>query len=456
MRKSFKKALSFVLSAAMIAGLGSGAATADAASVSADKVASYTARPYRAYLAFQSDVYSFRDSFDSDTYGILSTKEQQKEFASGTGSVYASADAQSPGISGFDWTKMFFYRVAKGTETTEKEFRDYNADGTKDKYTVPKSMKCIVGTADFESPDISYDGTYTVSMKNFPADTFQYDKGFRMLYADTTIPLTEANVKFTNVSLKIDGTQVYTAAEGVIRNNVDSPNTYKLMVANEYGYSDYGCKGEKANSKNDAVPDMVWEAGKTNGGVVNMPKNSIEITFTVSGLGAAPAGYVPQDNNSSVASGTTITVATPPACLAKGATFTAGKFNYKVTKTSEKSGSATVALTGVKSSAQNKASLSVPASVTNEDFKYKVTAINSKAFAKCKKLKTVTIGSNVKTIEKNAFANCKKLNALKIKGKLSKVAKGAFKGCKQKIKVSGKAKAANVKALKKSGYKKFK
>ena len=40
-----------------------------------------------------------------------------------------------------------------------------------------------------------------------------------------------------------------------------------------------------------------------------------------------------------------------------------------------------------------------------------------------------------------------------------KVAKGAFKGCKKKIKVKGasaKVRKANVKLLKKSGYKKFK
>ena len=48
---------------------------------------------------------------------------------------------------------------------------------------------------------------------------------------------------------------------------------------------------------------------------------------------------------------------------------------------------------------------------------------------------------------------------MKVKAKLTKVAKKAFKGCKKTIKVKGASKKvtkANVKKLKKSGYKKFK
>ena len=46
-----------------------------------------------------------------------------------------------------------------------------------------------------------------------------------------------------------------------------------------------------------------------------------------------------------------------------------------------------------------------------------------------------------------------------MKKKLASVKKGAFKGCKKKIKVSGgtkKVRKANIKKLKKSGYKKLK
>lgn len=70
-----------------------------------------------------------------------------------------------------------------------------------------------------------------------------------------------------------------------------------------------------------------------------------------------------------------------------------------------------------------------------------------------------SLGKNIKSISAGAFANCKKLSTLKVKAKLTKVAKKAFKGCKKTIKVKGASKKvtkANVKKLKKSGYKKFK
>lgn len=483
MRKSAKKALSLGLAAAMVVGLGSGITpqTAEAGSLAANDVAAYTKRPYRAYLCFQDSLYNYRDPFDDDAAGITFTELKTTD-ANNPCTVYASLDAalkdgtgtnastkyDNAGVSGYDWTKMFMRNTPLTTETTETEFRDLDGDGTNEKYTTPKLAKAVVSVADFESPDVSYDGTYTVSMKNFDPDTFKYSYGFRMLYADTTIPYSEKSVKFTNVSLKIDGVEVYKADTGITRNTTDSKNTYQLMVVNEYGYgttatNGYGTKNQKANSCNDGVPDPIWEAAKTNGGVINMPKQSIEITFTVSGLGAAPAGYVPQDDNSKGASTGAIGVPTPSAVstspsvsLKKGKTFTSGNLTYKVTKASKKSGSATVAVSGVKKSAQKKTSLSVPKTVTNKKFKYKVTAVNSKAFSKCKKLKKVTLGANVTTIKKNAFAKCTKLNALKVNSKLKKVAKKAFAGCKQNIKVSGKSKKANIKALKKSGYKKFK
>lgn len=69
------------------------------------------------------------------------------------------------------------------------------------------------------------------------------------------------------------------------------------------------------------------------------------------------------------------------------------------------------------------------------------------------------MNKNIKTIPSKAFVNCKKLKTLTVNAKLKKVAKGAFKGCKKKNKVKGasaKVRKANVKLLKKSGYKKFK
>lgn len=115
------------------------------------------------------------------------------------------------------------------------------------------------------------------------------------------------------------------------------------------------------------------------------------------------------------------------------------------------------------------------ATVTISGVTYKVTAISTKAFNGYKKLKTVTIGSNVKkigskafygctaltkvTIGNNAFYGCKKLSKVTMTaGKLKSVGKGAFKGVSKKmtitLKGTKKAKTTLKKKLKKSsvGY----
>lgn len=98
--------------------------------------------------------------------------------------------------------------------------------------------------------------------------------------------------------------------------------------------------------------------------------------------------------------------------------------------------------------------------VSKDGKTYKVTAIGGKAFVKCTKLTSLTIGANVKTIAKNAFNNCKKLGKITFKGKtLPTMAKKAFQKTKAKptVKVNKKlrknAKAKNnlAKKLKKAG-----
>lgn len=78
--------------------------------------------------------------------------------------------------------------------------------------------------------------------------------------------------------------------------------------------------------------------------------------------------------------------------------------------------------------------------------------IGKKAFNKCKKLKKVTIGKNVKTIKAKAFANSKKLKTVIIKGKkLKKVEKNAFnKKVRRTLKIKGinKVKKVVLKSLK--------
>lgn len=122
---------------------------------------------------------------------------------------------------------------------------------------------------------------------------------------------------------------------------------------------------------------------------------------------------------------------------------TIGKLVYKVT------GKGTVTLVKPTSKAIKK--VTIPASVKIEGYTFRVTAVSAKAFAQCKKLKTVTLGVNVSSIGKQAFKNCKKLTKITIRSsKLKKgtVGAGAFKGIASK---------ATIKVPKKKlkAYKKF-
>lgn len=140
------------------------------------------------------------------------------------------------------------------------------------------------------------------------------------------------------------------------------------------------------------------------------------------------------------------------ASKAKSKKYTIKNLVYKVTNTSGKKKA--VSVVGVKS--KKVKSISIPATVKIAGAKYKVTAIGSKAFQNCSKLKTVTIGKNVTKIGASAFAKDKKLTKLTVKGtSLKSVGKKAFAKVpkKAKIKVPKKSKKAYKKLFKKGAFK---
>lgn len=131
-------------------------------------------------------------------------------------------------------------------------------------------------------------------------------------------------------------------------------------------------------------------------------------------------------------------------------TYTVGKADYKITDAA----AATVQVASVDKKA---ASVVIPASVTIGGKAYAVTDIAANAFKNCKKLKSVTIGKNVKSIGAKAFYKCSSLKKITIKStSLKKVGKAAFKGinAKAKIKVPAKKLKAYKKLLKGKGQKK--
>ena len=98
-------------------------------------------------------------------------------------------------------------------------------------------------------------------------------------------------------------------------------------------------------------------------------------------------------------------------------------------------------------------SIKIPATITINEIRYKVTAIadnalrgntglktvkignnitkiGKKAFMGCTSLKKVTIGPKIQVIDDNAFRNCTKLKKIQFSKGITKIGSNAFKQCK--------------------------
>lgn len=128
-----------------------------------------------------------------------------------------------------------------------------------------------------------------------------------------------------------------------------------------------------------------------------------------------------------------------------GTVYTIAGNQYRITKVG-----AEVSL--IKTNAKAK-SINIPATIKENGITYKVTTIEAKAFKQNKKLQSVTVGANVKSISNNAFFKCPLLKTVNLKTVLltSKTAsKKAFKGANKKlvIKVPKKVKKSYKKIFK--------
>lgn len=279
---------------------------------------------------------------------------------------------------------------------------------------------------------VSISGVNLKTIKGVEKDA-KTAKGFNMLYVTTQIPLTQKGVTAVNATLKIDGKVVKSGFS--LPNKPDADEYYQFMVADGY-------------SEDDGIKNVAYPKGKDANSAMSslttLPTSSMEITFQLKGANfeaAKTIGYK------------------------KGAKFESGNFKYQVTKiataTSSKKTKGVVTVVGLSKKGKKASKLSVGTSVSKTVSKvkatYKINKLGKNAF-KGAKAKKVTLGKTIKSIPAGAFKNCKKLSKLTLKAKVS-VKKGAFKGCKKTIKVtaaSKKAKKAQLKKLKKSGYKKFK
>lgn len=165
------------------------------------------------------------------------------------------------------------YRAALGvqTDSTRRVFRDAYYDGTSEKKSDFKKLKrertqgsgaeraeTCDGT--FSDVKIKGNGTYVVSLKN--AD-FHWNRTFRKLYVATDIPNTDT-IKFTNMSVSIDGRVLRTFDEAVL----DESKMYRK-----------NCVLLAIHPVNEDVKDAISTRTVPTGS-----ENVIKIRFTVSGF----------------------------------------------------------------------------------------------------------------------------------------------------------------------------
>lgn len=73
--------------------------------------------------------------------------------------------------------------------------------------------------------------------------------------------------------------------------------------------------------------------------------------------------------------------------------------------------------------------LVIPATITCDGITYKVTSIGNKAFYKNTKIKSVSIGNNVKSIEDYAFYGCKNITSINMGKSVEVIGNSAFRKC---------------------------
>lgn len=100
------------------------------------------------------------------------------------------------------------------------------------------------------------------------------------------------------------------------------------------------------------------------------------------------------------------------------------KVSYKVIAQGK-----TVSFNGISNKKATK--VVVPTTITINEIKYKVTAISDNAFNGCKRLKSITIGTNVTKIGNKAFLKCISLKKIVIPANVTKIGNKAFYGCKK-------------------------
>ena len=112
-------------------------------------------------------------------------------------------------------------------------------------------------------------------------------------------------------------------------------------------------------------------------------------------------------------------------------------------------------VTYVKPDKKTNKKITIPDTITYEGVTYKVTAIADNAFKNNKKLKTVKIGANIKSIGKSAFQSCTALKSLTVPASVENIGSKAFYGCKKLTKLTIKTDKLTTSNVGKNAFKKM-
>lgn len=126
-----------------------------------------------------------------------------------------------------------------------------------------------------------------------------------------------------------------------------------------------------------------------------------------------------------------------------GEVLTLGKYRYKITSDN------TAEFAGLGKTGEKK--VTIPKSIALGGSSFQVNSIAAKALYKNKKVTTVVIGNNVKTIGKSAFEGCKQLKSVTVGTGVTKINAKAFKNCSKLQTVTLRSK--QIKSMGKESFK---
>ena len=248
--------------------------------------------------------------------------------------------------------------------------------------------------------------------------------------ADNTITVSYAFPAVKDKLISITAPQSVTVANGTAYADMKLPATVAIVTEGSTVTSANVTWNTTTPTSGSYVPTVATEQKVTLAGAVTCPD-----TIDANGVSLSTSITV------------TISAASSDEKDSKIKKSDDGKATYNITASDAKE--KTVTYVAPVNKKQSK--VTIPSTVLIDGVKYKVTAIEKNAFKNNKKIKTVIIGKNVKSIGAKAFYGCKNLKNITIKTtKLTTKTVGskAFKGT---------PKSATVKVPKKSlkTYKKF-